>query len=199
MKERLNSPAKPGPGKPWRFPSNRGRMPCPAAESLIGHVDVDSARLIGPCEAMLNQDLIAMLEMGCAERGNLEDVTEEDFECLVTMSEDEMRGLLRVLVCNFAEWFNGICNDKRLSEREADLKILGMIDVLLYMVARGNLRFFGDFRVGTYKPRGPRPSRDVQERILRRIRSERRLQKEVLLSCTRDAVEHSRRGTSGPS
>jgi hypothetical protein len=110
-----------------------------------------------------------------------------------------MRVLLRALICNFAEWFNAICNDKRLAEREADLEILRLIDVLLYMVARGNLRFFGNVRVGTYKPRGPRPGRDVQERILRRIRSERRLQKEVLLSCTRDAVEHSRRGTSGPS
>jgi hypothetical protein len=174
-------------------------MPFPPAEGLIGHVDVDSARLIGPCEAMLNQDFVGVLEMGCAERGHLEDVTEEDFEYFVTMSEDEMRGLLRALICNFAEWVNGICNDKRLAEREADLEILRLIDALLYMVARGNLRFSDDFRVGTYKPRGPRPGRDVQERILRRIQSERRLQKEVLLSCTRDAVEHSRRGTSGPS
>jgi hypothetical protein len=140
-----------------------------------------------------------VLEMGCAERGHLEDVTEEDFEYFVTMSEDQMRGLLRALFCNFAEWINSICNDKRLTEREADLAILRLIDALLYMVARGNLRFSDDFRVGTYKPRGPRPGRDVQERILRRIQSERRLQKEVLLSCTRDAVEHSRREPSGPS
>jgi hypothetical protein len=174
-------------------------MPFPSAEGLIGHVDVDSARLIGPCEAMLNQEFVATLETLCAERGDLEDVTEEVFESFVTMTENQMRGLLRALFFNFAEWINGICNDKRLTEREANLKILSLIDVLLYMVVRGNLRFVGEFRVGTYKPRGPRPSRDVQERILRRIRSERRLQKEVLLSCTRDAVERSRRGTSGPS
>jgi hypothetical protein len=61
-------------------------MPFPAAEGLIGHVDVDSARLIGPCEAMLNQEFVATLETHCAERGDVEDVTEEDFEYLVTMS-----------------------------------------------------------------------------------------------------------------
>ena len=176
----------------WRFLSNTGRVSRPIIENLVGHIEVDVERLEGPCEGMLNLEFVDTLEMMCERQGLVSDVSEEMFEFFVTMDEDSMRAVLRALYFSFGRWINRICDDMSLDDREADMLLMQLIDLLLYLVARGNIRFDPKGQATFFKAKGPRPSPEVQRRILDRISSERQLQRDVALTCTRDYVLKSR-------
>ena len=158
--------------KPWRFPSDRGRMPVPSAESLIGHIGVELPEQ--PGESLLNLEFIALIEMTCEARGSINEVDSDFYEVFINLSERGMLDIMKATFLAFRKFINALCfND----HPERYTETLGrFMDTVLYLVARGNVLFVGYPDAIMCKPVGPKPTPDQQRRILARIRSDEALQ-----------------------
>jgi hypothetical protein len=157
-------------------------------EALIGHVEVSNPE--EPGEALINRELVDTIEMFCREKGGVKDVGPESYQMFLDMTEDEMRAVIEAVVQNL--WTN-LC---RLFRREeiGDEEVLAFPEPYLYLVARGTLGFSDDWAFAFSAPNGPRPTPDMQRRILDRIRADRHLVPDAIMavwSGSDDSVEES--------
>jgi hypothetical protein len=145
-------------------------------EALIGHVEV--SRPEEPGEALINRELVGTIEMFCREAGGVKDVGPEFYQMFLDMTEDEMRSVIEAVIDNL--WTN-LC---RLFQREEieDEEVLAFPEPYLYLVARGTLGFSEDGRFAFSAPDGPRPTPEMQRRILARIRADRHLVPDAIMA-----------------
>ena len=153
----------------WRFPSRRGRVDRESLEGLIGHVEV--LRPEEPGEALINRELVETIEMFCREAGGVKDVGPEFYQLFLDLTEDEMRAVIEAVIENLWTNLYRFC----AREAERDEQVLAYPEPYLYLVARGTLGFSDDGRFAFSAPDGPRPTPDMQRRILARIRADRQL------------------------
>lgn len=100
-------------------------------------------------------------------------VGDELYAAFVDLSDDELETILEALLQNWADAFNEICARDRSVEEFGRL-FMGLIDALLYMVARGFIQFDDRDRALLVPPEGPAPSAAVERAIAARIRAVQR-------------------------
>jgi hypothetical protein len=145
-------------------------------EALVGHFEVSHPE--EPGEALINRELVETIEMFCREAGGVKDVGPEFYQKFLDQTEDEMRAVIEAVIENL--WTNLY----RFCRREAtrDERVLAYPEPYLYLVARGTLGFSDDGRFAFSAPNGPRPTPDMQRRILDRIRADRHLVPDAIMA-----------------
>jgi hypothetical protein len=132
-----------------------------------------------------NEKFVAYIDTKCQEIGDLQPVGEQYYEMFVSLTKDEMVGILSVILGETAKSFNKMLFS---GAWKSDDEMYEFVFPFLELVAEGRLVFNPETgRLGLCKPVGDPPSDEMWDRIQERIVSSKSAFRKAI-------VENVRRG-----
>jgi hypothetical protein len=119
---------------------------------------------------LANLDTLAQLRKLFLQCGGEANPVDDDYYAeFVNLTDHELDTILALLMQDWADAFNEIC-EPGFDEPGPNSLFTGLIEALLYMVARGFILFDRSGRARYLPPDGPPPSEAVERGIAARIR-----------------------------
>lgn len=154
---------------------------------------IETLMHIQPGFEFLDWETLWVVEWLCEKNGSINEGGPDLHEQFVRMSEDDMRGVVRATIYAFRMAIDRACAPGA-PEYDGDDEFFRMMRTLLYLAARGNIRYDDDWNPIFYKPTGPPPNPEMRKKILGRLYHDHPMHLDVALELTERMRLSSRPG-----